>query len=243
MVSISRSELQASAYVRQLAKIATDWEEFGGRAPLRRAPSFSSRGLILGSETVLARAVEGHERRILALLRIAFDRPIPDRVIETLKLAETAFAVGDATKSAMLIALSAIPARIERDEARRLWIGAALADRQLLSLAEIEDLANGAAQAEKYAPDQPRIPAGNAGGGQWAGDESFETASAREPLGLDRTAGLRGCTKERREAREFCASLLRLPNPARGLTGGYDNVEDCSRGFVSERCGGNKVMV
>jgi len=47
------------------------------------------------------------------------------------------------------------------------------------------------------------------------------------------------CDKEWERARKTCADALAKPNPDRGLTGGYDNIEDCARGLVSEECGGN----
>jgi RHS repeat-associated protein len=50
-----------------------------------------------------------------------------------------------------------------------------------------------------------------------------------------------GCKEEWAEARQFCENELSKPNPNRRLTGGYRNVEDCARGLVSERCGGNAV--
>jgi RHS repeat-associated protein len=49
------------------------------------------------------------------------------------------------------------------------------------------------------------------------------------------------CDKEWAEAREMCRELLSQPNPPRRLTGGYTNIEDCARGLVSERCGGNRI--
>ena len=62
------------------------------------------------------------------------------------------------------------------------------------------------------------------------------------------------CSKEWELARQICQDLLSQPNPSdsrrrartkaknmKGLTGGYKNVEDCARGYVSERCGGNPV--
>jgi RHS repeat-associated protein len=49
------------------------------------------------------------------------------------------------------------------------------------------------------------------------------------------------CDKEWAEAREACRQLLSQPNPPRRLTGGYTNIEDCARGLVSERCGGNPI--
>jgi hypothetical protein len=48
------------------------------------------------------------------------------------------------------------------------------------------------------------------------------------------------CDKEWEEAREFCKEELAKPNPSRGMTGGYGDVENCARGHVSQRCGGNR---
>ena len=51
-----------------------------------------------------------------------------------------------------------------------------------------------------------------------------------------------GCKEEWDYARRKCADLVSSRNPPRGVTGGYRNVEDCARGLVSERCGGNPVQ-
>jgi hypothetical protein len=60
---------------------------------------------------------------------------------------------------------------------------------------------------------------------------------------LDRTALVDDCDAEWDDAREFCARLLALPkfHPERNLLGGHKTIDGCSKGFVSERCGGNKV--
>lgn len=47
------------------------------------------------------------------------------------------------------------------------------------------------------------------------------------------------CRQEWQDARETCAKELSKPNPSRGVTGGYKSIEECARGLVSERCGGN----
>ncbi|MGH9571022.1 MAG: RHS repeat domain-containing protein [Candidatus Angelobacter sp.] len=47
------------------------------------------------------------------------------------------------------------------------------------------------------------------------------------------------CEAEWAWARDFCSKELKKPNPNRGLTGGYTEVENCARGFVSQACGGN----
>ena len=49
------------------------------------------------------------------------------------------------------------------------------------------------------------------------------------------------CDQEWRDARTKCAELLSQPNPPRGVTGGYKNIEDCAKGLVSEACGGNPI--
>jgi hypothetical protein len=48
-----------------------------------------------------------------------------------------------------------------------------------------------------------------------------------------------GCKEEWDDARRKCAEWLAQRPPPKGLTGGHRNVEDCARGHVSERCGGN----
>ena len=48
------------------------------------------------------------------------------------------------------------------------------------------------------------------------------------------------CDQEWKEARELCKEELAKPNPSRGMTGGHRDVENCARGHVSQRCGGNR---
>ncbi len=60
------------------------------------------------------------------------------------------------------------------------------------------------------------------------------------------------CEKEWREARRVCRQLIyeqleqqagrRKKRNVTGVTGGYTDVEECARGLVSERCGGNRVI-
>ena len=57
------------------------------------------------------------------------------------------------------------------------------------------------------------------------------------------TALLDDCDQEWEEARNFCRELLDLHefHPSRRLLGGHKTVDGCAMGFVSERCGGNRV--
>ncbi len=50
------------------------------------------------------------------------------------------------------------------------------------------------------------------------------------------------CEEEWREARRYCIDQLSKENPARGPTGGARDIENCARGLVSERCGGNPYV-
>ena len=59
------------------------------------------------------------------------------------------------------------------------------------------------------------------------------------------------CEKEWREARRICRELIyeqmeqaagrRKKRSVTGVTGGYTDVEQCARGLVSKRCGGNAL--
>jgi hypothetical protein len=92
-------------------------------------------------------------------------------------------------------------------------------------------------------------PAAGVAGAGWAG---WQTGSAiyphiSQPLGdmidiVCRTGATpKDCDKEWEDAYRQCGKLLSSRNPPRGLTGGHRSLADCARGFVSERCGGNKV--
>jgi RHS repeat-associated protein len=50
------------------------------------------------------------------------------------------------------------------------------------------------------------------------------------------------CEAEWNDAYATCEELINNPTPTnRKLAGGYNNLSDCARGFVSEACGGNPV--
>src|SRR5207253_489122 len=52
------------------------------------------------------------------------------------------------------------------------------------------------------------------------------------------------CAEQWEWATRQCHKLLSLPNPPRaggGQTGGYTDVANCARGYVTQRCGGNRT--
>ncbi len=49
------------------------------------------------------------------------------------------------------------------------------------------------------------------------------------------------CNKEWKDARDDCIELLNLRDPPRYVKGPYNDVENCARGLVREKCGGNRI--
>ncbi len=144
--------------------------------------------------------------------------------------------------------LTGLPAFSPGPAARRLHIAAGLIDRGFLTPAhllvvceldrdEIEKV------AKAYDPNEPRIDARNPGAGEWTRDGSAAGAphprngnSGRSALRLDDD-----CDAEWADAIRICKELLNAPNPPRSLTGCYKTPRACAKGFVSQRCGGNRV--
>lgn len=198
----------------------------------------------------MARKGAGDEARLLSLLSVAYGFAVPAKVLKHLAWAETEFERGDLAKSAMHVALTGLSAFAGRENARRLHIAAGILDFGLLTPTallkgcgldsrEVEALA-------KYFEDQPRLPAGNPGGGQWTrdGEQNSGHRPARRENDSQNDVALvlpDGCEEEWAEAIRFCADLLKSPSPPKGLTGGYKTVRGCAKGFVSQRCGGNRI--
>jgi Phage portal protein len=86
--------------------------------------------------------------------------------------------------------------------------------------------------------EHPRWPTGSTDhqGGRFAPKGEEGSSSGRTGLTND-------CDEEWATARKICEDLLALHefHPDRALLGGHTTVDGCAKGFVSERCGGNKV--
>lgn len=100
--------------------------------------------------------------------------------------------------------------------------------------------------ARSYNPNEPRVPAGNPGGGEWTSDDFATNGPTTKPD--EQRVGWRGpvsspeCDEEWAAAARYCMDLLN-----RGLLGigAYRRMgstpEQCMRGQVSARCGGNPL--
>jgi hypothetical protein len=100
----------------------------------------------------------------------------------------------------------------------------------------------------KYSSDQPRNDLGRwtATAGANVTPSSYEAKQPGQTAAPENSAPNKiaeNCEQEWEEARKICDGLLRLPtyHPDRVLLGGHRTTDGCARGFVSEKCGGNRV--
>jgi hypothetical protein len=151
---------------------------------------FSDAGLIMGVDTVLARAggsardipIDVTDSRLLALLAVAHLRaPTPSGLAHVRKAAER-WSGGEDALARMHLALSRL-AQLERPaaDARRLFLADGLLDTGLDAgtLVRALDLeAPPARLVSKYSPDQPRVPAGS---GRTSGEWTTGSGSSSAP--------------------------------------------------------------
>jgi hypothetical protein len=125
------------------------------------------------------------------------------------------------------------------------------------------DVLEDAAQTHAYAKGRPPMNMGPVGSTIWplaegSGEALWNWLTKPPPLScpadgfppvfppLEKRGNFGGssnrdCDEEWKDAREICKEELSKPNPNRRMTGGHLDVENCARGFVSQRCGGNRV--
>jgi hypothetical protein len=249
------SSPHASAHIeklrRSIAATRNGWPAFARRTSQYASVTWTPEGPKLGTGTLLARSVAGEEMRILALLSVAFDRPVQDSVVKNLRSAEREYQAGDHVKSAIHVSLANMPPLISRESNYRLHMAATLLDQGLITADEFFKAAEFdpafVSHFAKYNEDEPRIPAGNVGAGQWTRGDNIVPHSpppkdkSSKPV---QTAIVmpEGCEEEWKWAHEYCLDVLKKPNPPRGVTGGYSDPFLCAKGLVSERCGGNPVQ-
>jgi hypothetical protein len=166
-----------------IAALDESWRDQRARRLARyaRAPALGRAGLELGPMTVIAKrirdrwggpdlALAGNEARILALLSVAHGRPVSPSVIGDLRRAAKAMARGDRALAAIHLAHTGLP-RIAEDEetafrlfAAEMLLDAGLCPRQLMEGLGLDPWP---LAAIKYDPGEPRLPAGQTGGGEW----------------------------------------------------------------------------
>jgi hypothetical protein len=201
---------------------------------------------VWGAGSKLADRIDGNEARVIALLSAGLGKFVSTAALPRLMDSEAAWRAGRVAEAATRVALLNLPQLAGSESAYRLHLAAGFLDSALLTPGDLLRIcgvrANALAELRKYNPDQPRVPAGNSGGGQWtSGEAEGETSDDRESA--DQTALIlpEGCDKEWADAIKLCADWLALPTPPRSLTGGHTTIDGCAKGLVSARCGGNPV--
>ncbi len=221
--------------------------------PIAAEMAFANGHLTLGAGTRLAKlSAPLDEPRLTALLTSAYGGPIEASRLRHIRRAVETWRDGDRALALTHLALSRL-AKLGHplEGARRLLLADALMSAGVTPEVIVTGLTEGdrtAVAAAKYSPDQPRVPAGNLDGGQWTREAigPLEAPMADRPKSRSAAQQIAlvlpdGCEQEWARAREICSALLMVPNPPRGLSGGYSDIDNCARGFVSERCGGNPV--
>ncbi len=158
---------------------------------------FKADGLVLGAGTVLAPAntdggppsidFEGCDARVLALLSVAYDRPISSQVMKHIRRAALRWRDGDEGAASVHLALTGLGQLGRPGEASRRLFAADQMLRRGLEPVDLLKAANiDAAALEsmvKYNPDQPRVPAGSGRtSGEWGSGNAFiAQADGRDP--------------------------------------------------------------
>ncbi len=150
--------------------------------------TFTEEGLVLGAGTVLAKAivdpwgrpalaVDGAEERILALLSIAYGKGVDPAILDHIRRASEQWSRGELHLALIHLAYTGLSELTDEQECSfRLFMAArALADgvalRDLLTACGLDTVPLDLLKA-RFNPNQPRVPKGNPGGGQWSSNGS-----------------------------------------------------------------------
>ena len=158
-----------------------EWRPEAGADAFHSTMTFNDAGLVLGAGTVLAKRrisaeaseldLDLAEERILALLSIAYSRPVDPAVLGNIRRASAAWRDGETVLALIHLAHSALPPLANEDAAYRLsaadhLLAAGIGGRDLLKVCGIDTTAFDLLKAG-FNPNQARVPAGNPDGGQW----------------------------------------------------------------------------
>ncbi len=174
-----------------LGAVRKDRAEWARSRPVHLSMTLTDEGLVLGAGTVLAKAgfdqwgrfelaLNGAEQRILALLAVAYGRPVSPSVLDNIRRASQQWSRGETCLALIHLAYIGLPKLPDQKEASfRLSLAeGALADGvtpgDLLKACCIDnvglDLLKGG-----YDPSQPRAPKGTPAGGQWTTAEDHRS--------------------------------------------------------------------
>jgi hypothetical protein len=172
------------------------WVERTRSCPVEPVMTLTEAGLVLGAGTLLmkrrpgsgggpALRIDGAEQRILALLAVAYERPVPAGVIGNIRRAARDWDGGETCLALIHLARTGLSALTNGELAPfRLFLAERLLDdgfdpRQLLEYCDIDATALDVVKAG-FNPGEPRLPAGGGrASGEWTTDGGTGVAAAQ----------------------------------------------------------------
>jgi hypothetical protein len=169
------------------------WTRGTGSRLLDSCLTITDEGLVLGA-TVLAkmgRDVDGSprlliddgEERIFALLAAAYGKAVGPAVLGNIRRASTEWGRGEPCLAQIHLAHSGLPRLLDLEEASlRLFVADTLlaggfSPHELIKVCGLDPAPRALVKAG-YSSNQPRVPAGNPNGGEWAGGGASPTTTA-----------------------------------------------------------------
>jgi hypothetical protein len=153
--------------------------------------TFDSDALVLGAGVKLACVKGGSatpidEPRLEVMLAVAYGRAISRLPLAHARRAVEKMRQGDVASALMHLALTGFGKFSQPKEA--VWrlsaadglLGSGVEPRMILRALALDSPPD-ASRTQKYSPDQPRVSAGNTGGGQWTSGSSQGPASSPQP--------------------------------------------------------------
>jgi hypothetical protein len=169
-----------------IAELQERWAAHAATHPIKVETVFADGFLVLGAGTRLGKVGALDELRLASRLAAAHRRPVAALPLRHIKRAFDAMRVWDTALAYTHLALSGLNKLADpREDARWLFIIDALLTDGADPLTILKGLGTKPRDCglslEKYAPDQPRVPAGNPDGGQWTGANSENSLDPTRP--------------------------------------------------------------
>ncbi len=189
--------------MKPIQNLKERWNERVRRQPFHSSLNITENGLLLGAGTCLAPMMkdrfgvltldlDGREEHILALLSLAFQKPVPIAALKFIKRASMQWAKGEKALAHLELAYAALPNFEATDDAYQLFcadslIAEGVSPRWLMRSVGLDTYELDLLKGHGYNPNQPRVPAGNGhASGEWGeggGTQADRTTQVAQNIG------------------------------------------------------------